>query len=190
MHLFYSFQKSVPSATFSTARDGDNRNFSTGYSAQGQKPIRILKRPTLSSQTPVNNDFTNSTTISSTNHAYSPFPDDTSASTTVSFTPIAPRLSSREPTKPAIKTYEQREQEYRLARLRYTIVRIFSSFSTLPFSLRIMGEEESATKDDDDDNLPLESNTTSSLESNSKTGNTLDSSCQQPCHGANPVSSS
>ncbi|CAF4736599.1 unnamed protein product, partial [Rotaria magnacalcarata] len=39
---------------------------------------------------------------------------------------------SSQPAKPAIKTYEQRELEYRLARL------------------RIMGEEESSVKDDED----------------------------------------
>jgi len=51
----------------------------------------------------------------------------------------SPISSSSQSIKPAIKTYEQRELEYRLARL------------------RIMGEEESSTKDEDD-NPTIESN--------------------------------
>lgn len=55
------------------------------------KPIRILKRPTSQSQLPVSNDINNSSQITN-----STFTNEI----------------------PTIKTYEQREQEYRLARLR------------------------------------------------------------------------
>lgn len=103
------------------------------------KPIRILKRPTSQSQFPVVNDLnsSNKTTLLSNNinNTDSPFSSDISSSTTVPSITIIPRnlardsinssqtsnsssSSSIQSTKPPIKTYEQREQEYRLARLR------------------------------------------------------------------------
>jgi len=127
----------------STVNDDDNQN--SLNLIKSNKPIRILKRPTSQSQLPVINDINN---ISQT----SPFSNEISSSTTVPSISIIPRnqikdstnssqtinslntSSTSQSTKPAIKTYEQRELEYRLARL------------------RIMGEEESSAKDDDDDN--------------------------------------
>jgi hypothetical protein len=109
------------------------------------KPIRILKRPTSQSQLPVSNDRNNSLQIS-TNNTNSPFSNEISSSITVPSISIIPRNQNKDSinssqislqsTKPTIKTYEQRELEYRLARL------------------RIMGEEESSAKDDDDDENP------------------------------------
>ncbi|CAF1599395.1 unnamed protein product, partial [Adineta ricciae] len=60
--------------------------------------------------------------------------------------------STTQSTKPVIKTYEQRELEYRLARL------------------RIMGEEESSAKDDDDNDTPTtEPSVLSTTDDNTKT---------------------
>jgi hypothetical protein len=99
------------------------------------KPIRILKRPTSQSQLPVSNDINNFNQTTTTNNINSPFSDEISSSTTVPSISIIPRnhikdsinsseipnssiSSSSQSTKPAIKSYEQRELEYRLARLR------------------------------------------------------------------------
>ncbi len=91
------------------------------------KPIRILKRPTSQSQLPVSNDRNNSLQIS-TNNTNSPFSNEISSSITVPSISIIPRNQNKDSinssqislqsTKPTIKTYEQRELEYRLARLR------------------------------------------------------------------------
>jgi hypothetical protein len=106
---------------------------------KSNKPIRILKRPTSQSQLPVNNDINNfnqtTTTIITSNNINSPFSNEISSSTTVPSISIIPRnhikdsinsseipnssiSSSSQATKPTIKSYEQRELEYRLARLR------------------------------------------------------------------------
>ncbi|UJR08356.1 hypothetical protein I4U23_012627 [Adineta vaga] len=152
-------QESIIPSTLSNVND--NRNFSNLNVNQSNKPIRILKRPTNQSQTSAYNDFTNSSTTTSTNNddnddLNSPFYDNNnSITTTAPVVSIIPRKQSKESvsntssvqtTKSSIKTYEQRELEYRLARL------------------RIMGEEESSIKDDDDSNTrsALESITTSS----------------------------
>jgi hypothetical protein len=79
----------------SIVNDNENRNL-----INLNKPIRILKRPTSQSQLPVSNDINNSSQIPS-NTINSPFSNEISLS-----------------INPTIKTYEQREQEYRLARLR------------------------------------------------------------------------
>ncbi|CAF0946582.1 unnamed protein product [Rotaria sordida] len=147
----------------SIVNNDDNRNSSNNNLMNSNKPIRILKRPTSQIQLPITNDIINSNTTSTTttiqsnnistnnNNNNLPFSNNISSSTTVPIISIIPRnpikdsinssqtinssnsLSSQS-TKPPIKTYEQRELEYRLARL------------------RIMGEEESSTKDDDDNN--------------------------------------
>ncbi|CAF2544863.1 unnamed protein product [Rotaria sp. Silwood2] len=133
-----------------------------------------------------------------TNNSNSPFPTNTSSSITVPVVSIIPRnhtkdatntsqsittpvfsspsLSSQS-TKPAIKTYEQRELEYRLARL------------------RIMGEEESSAKDDDipvvestlvptDDTTKSTTLSSSSTSSTTRTTNKISGLSQQPlqCH--------
>ncbi len=97
---------------------------------KSNKPIRILKRPTSQSHLPVTNDII-PTTINNINNNNSPFSNTISSSTTVPVVSIIPRNqtkdsinssqitnSSSQSTKPTIKTYEQRELEYRLARLR------------------------------------------------------------------------
>ncbi|CAF0863378.1 unnamed protein product [Rotaria sp. Silwood1] len=163
----------------STINNDDNRNSSNNNLMNSNKPIRILKRPTSQIQLPVTNDIINSNTTSTTivsnntnNNNNSPFSNNISSSTTVPTITIIPRnqnkdsinssqtinssnsLSSQS-TKPPIKTYEQRELEYRLARL------------------RIMGEEESSTKDDDDDinnnNNPTSDSTTITSDEPTKT---------------------
>jgi hypothetical protein len=106
---------------------------------QSNKPIRILKRPTSQSQLPITNDVPNSNPTTATivsNNNNSLLSNNISSSTTVPAVSIIPRnqskdslnssqlinfptfSSSSQSTKPPIKTYEQREQEYRLARLR------------------------------------------------------------------------
>jgi hypothetical protein len=104
---------------------------------KSNKPIRILKRPTSQSQLPVSNDVNNSnqTTTITSNNTNSPFSNEISSSTTVPNISIIPRnhikdsinssqitnspiFSTSQSSKPTIKTYEQRELEYRLARLR------------------------------------------------------------------------
>ncbi|CAF1248289.1 unnamed protein product [Rotaria sp. Silwood1] len=162
----------------STINNDDNRNSSNNNLMNSNKPIRILKRPTSQIQLPVTNDIINSNTTSTTivsnntnnNNNNSPFSNNISSSTTVPTITIIPRnqnkdsinssqtinssnsLSSQS-TKPPIKTYEQRELEYRLARL------------------RIMGEEESSIKDDDDinNNNPTSDSTTITSDEPTKT---------------------
>jgi len=115
------------------------------------KPIRILKRPTSQSQLPTNSDVTNTSTATTAttlnnnnnvNSSNSSSSNNISSSTTVPVVSIIPRNqtkdstnssqtittpvfsstpSSSQSTKPAIKTYEQRELEYRLARLRLNL---------------------------------------------------------------------
>ncbi|CAF1137141.1 unnamed protein product [Adineta steineri] len=156
-------QESILSSTTSTTDDSDNRNFSNTNLIKTNKPIRILKRPTSQSQLPViNNEISNSNTILATNNNNSPFSNNISSSTTVPVISIIPRnqtkdvINSSQSTKSAIKTYEQRELEYRLARL------------------RIMGEEESSIKDNDDaDNLTNESNKTTSSSQLSTQNNSI-----------------
>lgn len=133
LNLFCPFQELILPSTSSTFNDDDNRNSSNINLIKSNKPIRILKRPTSQSQLPVTNDTTNSTTTIATNNNNdnSPFFNDNSSSTTVPVVSIIPRhqtkdsinsspitISTSQSTKPAIKTYEQRELEYRLARLR------------------------------------------------------------------------
>jgi hypothetical protein len=117
--------------------DDDNRNSSNINLIIPNKPIRILKRPTSQSQLPVSNDIINSnqTTIITSNNTNSPFSNEISSLTTMPSISIIPRnqtkdsinslqttnspiSSSSQSIKPTIKTYEQRELEYRLARLR------------------------------------------------------------------------
>lgn len=156
-------QESAMTSLSSTTNDDENRNFSSINLMNSNKPIRILKRPTSQTQLPTTNNQTktvptsSNSTISNTNSNEtddansSSTSTNTSSSTNVSNPPIIPRIQTRDSTnssatvlnsstsqvnKPAIKTYEQRELEYRLARL------------------RIMGEEESSVKDDDDDPSP------------------------------------
>ncbi|CAF3544911.1 unnamed protein product [Adineta steineri] len=156
-------QESILSSTTSTTDDSDNRNFSNTNLIKTNKPIRILKRPTSQSQLPViNNEISNSNTILATNNNNSPFSNNISSSTTVPVISIIPRnqtkdvINSSQSTKSAIKTYEQRELEYRLARL------------------RIMGEEESSIKDNDGaDNLTNESNKTTSSSQLSTQNNSI-----------------
>ncbi|CAF1207785.1 unnamed protein product [Adineta steineri] len=159
-------QESILSSTTSTTDDSDNRNFSNTNLIKTNKPIRILKRPTSQSQLPViNNEIPNSNTILATNNNNnnnSSFSNNISSSTTVPVISIIPRnqtkdvINSSQSTKSAIKTYEQRELEYRLARL------------------RIMGEEESSIKDNDDaDNLTNESNKTTSSSQSSTQNNSI-----------------
>ena len=109
------------------------------------KPIRILKRPTSQTQLPTMNNQTktvpttsSNSTISNTNFdetdnaTSSSTSTNASSTTNVSTVSTIPRIQTRDSTnspaiipptsqtnKPAIKTYEQRELEYRLARLRY-----------------------------------------------------------------------
>jgi len=139
-------QEKDRAATQETTVNGDDNQNSLNL-IKSNKPIRILKRPTSQSQLPVINDINNTLQTS-------PFSNEISSSTTVPNISIIPRnqikdstnssqtinspnsSSASQSTKPAIKTYEQRELEYRLARL------------------RIMGEEESSAKDDDDNDNP------------------------------------
>jgi hypothetical protein len=139
--LFCLFKESVPSSILSTVNEDDSRNSSNINLIKSNKPIRILKRPTSQSQLPVTNDIINSNTTpaivasNNINNNNSPFSNSISSSTTVPAVSIIPRnqtkdtinssqiinssiSSSSQSTKPAIKTYEQRELEYRLARLR------------------------------------------------------------------------
>jgi hypothetical protein len=120
----------------STVTDDDNQNSLNINLMKSNKPIRILKRPTSQSQLPVSNDLNNSNQpTTTTNDTNSPFFDDALSSTTVPNISIIPRnhikdtvnssqirntptSSNLQSTKPTIKTYEQRELEYRLARLR------------------------------------------------------------------------
>lgn len=129
----------------STANDDENPNSSSINFMASNKPIRILRRPTNQSQPSTNNDaskvsstnasVTSSATNNTNNIGNSTWPSsvNTSSSTTVPVVSIIPRSqnkdsannsqsintsSSSQTTKPPIKTYEQREQEYRLARLR------------------------------------------------------------------------
>ena len=85
------FKESIPS----TVNDSENPNV-----INLNKPIRILKRPTSQSQLTISNDINNSSQIPS-NNTNAPFSSEI---------PLT--------TNSTIKTYEQREQEYRLARLR------------------------------------------------------------------------
>lgn len=125
--------------------DDDNRNLAGINLMKSNKPIRILKRPTSQSQLPTNTDVTKSLITTATSTAFndtttmtnSNSPStNTSSSTTVPIVSIIPRIQSKDSTnssqsintssttlssqssKPAIKTYEQREHEYKLARLR------------------------------------------------------------------------
>jgi len=130
----------------SIVNEDDNQNSSNINLIKSNKPIRILKRPISQSQLPISNDINNSSQIF--NNTNSPFSNEINSSITVPIISIIPRnqikdsinssqtINSQNSSKPTIKTYEQREQEYRLARL------------------RIMGEEESSAKDDDDDDNP------------------------------------
>lgn len=124
----------------SIVNDDDNRNSSTPNFLNSNKPIRILKRPTSHSQLPVTNDINNSNTTAiisknNNNNNNLPLSNNVSSSTPVPPISIIPRnqtkdsintlqttnssnTSASQSTKPSIKTYEQRELEYRLARLR------------------------------------------------------------------------
>ncbi|CAF2511269.1 unnamed protein product [Rotaria sp. Silwood2] len=188
-------------STLSTENNDDNRNSSYNNLMNSNKPIRILKRPTSQIQLPVTNDIINSNTISTTivsnntnNNNNLPFSNNISSSTPVPIISIIPRnqnkdsinssqtinssnsLSSQS-TKPPIKTYEQRELEYRLARL------------------RIMGEEESSTKDDDDDinnnnnNPIIDSTTITSDEPTTTTSSSTTSLTSTKTSNNNSVSS-
>lgn len=153
-------QESAMISSLSTANEDDNRNLSSMNFVNSNKPIRILKRPTSQTQLPTMNNQTkilptsSNSTISNTNSNETDNANSSSISTNnpsttnISNISAIPRIQTRDSTnssttisnsstsqinKPTIKTYEQRELEYRLARL------------------RIMGEEESSIKDDDDD---------------------------------------
>lgn len=99
--------------------DDSNQNL-----MKSNKPIRILKRPTSQSQLIVTNDINNSnqTTLNNTNSTII----NDNLSSTISIIPRnslnnsihSSQISNSQSIKPTIKTYEQREQEYRLARLR------------------------------------------------------------------------
>jgi hypothetical protein len=147
-NIFDLFQEPVISPVLTTGNDDDNRNPAGINLMKSNKPIRILKRPTSQSQLPTNNDVTKSlitTSVTSTAfnntptmiNSNAPSSTNTSSSTTVPIVSIIPRIQTKDPTnssqsintpsstasssqssKPAIKTYEQREHEYRLARLR------------------------------------------------------------------------
>lgn len=146
----------------STTNDDESQNSSSINLMKSNKPIRILKRPISQSQLLVNNNVSNSTNSTNSTMASNNINSSTSSSssttvsnssTTAPSITIIPRSQTKDSTnssqtanppgfvnnmnanqsvKPPIKTYEQRELEYRLARL------------------RIMGEEESSAKDDDD----------------------------------------
>jgi len=153
----------------STVNDDDNQNSSNSNLMKSNKPIRILKRPTSQSQLPVSNDINNSSQTLN-----SPFSNEITSSTTVPSISIIPRNNikdsinssqipnSSNSSKPTVKSYEQRELEYKLARL------------------RIMGEEESSAKDDDDDdnnnNNNLSTIETTSLTSDDTSKNTFNKS--------------
>ncbi|CAF3070377.1 unnamed protein product [Rotaria socialis] len=208
-------QESILPAIASTVNDDDSRTSSNISFMNLNKPIRILKRPISQSQLSTTNvNVTNSSIATSTNtitttaalhndnnanNSNSPFPINTSSTTTVPVVSIIPRnftkdsanvsqsisvpvfssnsLSSQ-PARPAIKTYEQRELEYRLARL------------------RIMGEEESSAKDDEDNPVveltPVSTDDTnkpttsplSSTSSTTRTANNMSGFSQQSlqCH--------
>ncbi|CAF1317448.1 unnamed protein product [Adineta ricciae] len=156
-----------------SSNDKYNRDVSNFNAVQSNKAIRILKRPTHQSQTSTSNDSTSSKITTTTNNTYanSPFPTNTPTSVTS----IIPRNQSKEPitntlstqsSKTPIKTYEQREYEYRLARL------------------RIMGEEESSSKDDDPNSSTLDSfqsspKTNPKASNNSSNINSMESSSQE-----------
>ena len=131
-------QEPVISSVSTSGNDDDNRNATGINLMKSNKPIRILKRPTSQSQLSTNTDanssaFYDTNTMTNNN---SPSSTNNSSSTTVPTVSIIPRIqtkdstnssqsnntssnvSSSQPSKPAIKTYEQREQEYKLARLR------------------------------------------------------------------------
>jgi hypothetical protein len=136
----------VISPVSTSGNDDDNRNAAGINLMKSNKPIRILKRPTSQSQLSTNTDATKSLLTTANSTAFndtttmtnnnSPSSTNTSSSTTVPTVSIIPRIqtkdstnssqsintslnvSSSQPSKPAIKTYEQREQEYKLARLR------------------------------------------------------------------------
>lgn len=84
---------------------------------KSNQPIRILKRPTSQSQVPSAAPMT------------SPFADQISSEDTVPSPTLIPRHTHRT-NKAQIKTYEQRETEYRLARLRYLSLSRSRSSST------------------------------------------------------------
>ncbi|CAF1034545.1 unnamed protein product [Adineta ricciae] len=156
-----------------SSNDKYNRDVSNSNTVQSNKAIRILKRPTHQSQTSTSNDSTSSNVSTATNNVNSNSPCLTNTSTPV--VSIIPRNQSKEPitntlstlsSKAPIKTYEQREYEYRLARL------------------RIMGEEESSNKDDDPSSLPLDSlqsspKTNPKASNSSSNINSTESSSQQ-----------
>ena len=119
----------------------DNLNSLNIDLMKSNKPIRILKRPPSQNQLFVPSDninfntTTTTLTINNTVNNNSSFSNHISSSTTVPVISIIPRnstknstnsiqiinspnSSSSQSTKPTIKTYEQRELEYRLARLR------------------------------------------------------------------------
>jgi hypothetical protein len=130
----------------SVVNDDDSQSSSCMNMMKSNKPIRILKRPTSQSQLPKNNDVISSSTITANttmnntnvNTMNSASPNNVSSSTSVPVISIIPRdqakdstnsqlsnmptfaihTSTTQSTKPPIKTYEQRELEYRLARLR------------------------------------------------------------------------
>ncbi|UJR37856.1 hypothetical protein I4U23_030546 [Adineta vaga] len=153
----------------------------------------------IAPQTVIPNNTTSATITSSnntnnTNDSNSSSSYNSSSSTTVPVISIIPRnqtkdsinssesiatpvftsiSSSAQSTKPPIKTYEQRELEYRLARL------------------RIMGEEESSAKDDDDDiptvevtPLSTDDSTKTALSSTTRSTNKMNGFSQPPlqCH--------
>jgi len=137
-----------------------NDDSSNIHLIQSNKPIRILKRPTNQSQLPVTND-----TIS-TNNNNSTFSNTISSSTTVPIVSIIPQInsSSSQAIKPVIKTYEQREQEYRLARL------------------RIMGEEESSIQDStiESPDEPINSTSSTSNQSSDSSATSTAAICFTP----------
>lgn len=147
----------------STVSEDESQNSSSINLMKSNKPIRILKRPNSQSQLLGNNNITNSnnginSATANNNTQTNMNPGSSSCLTNSSCTPvpnitIIPRSQTKDSTnssqnanppgfvnntnanqsvKPPIKTYEQRELEYRIARL------------------RIMGEEESSVKEDDD----------------------------------------
>ncbi|CAF3525813.1 unnamed protein product [Rotaria sp. Silwood1] len=168
-----------------------------------KRPISQCQLPTNND---VTNSLISTTTTSiaasnnnnNTNNSNSPVSTTTSSSTTVPVVSIIPRNPNKDSTnssqsittpvfsspslssqttKPAIKTYEQRELEYRLARL------------------RIMGEEESSVKDDDipvvettsvptDDTTKPTTSSSSTTSSTIRTTNKMSGLSQQPlqCH--------
>lgn len=124
--------------SISSTNDDDNRNSSNLNLMNSNKPIRILKRPTSQTQLPTINPISKAlptTSTANTNEidGTNPSASTNASSTTVPNVSIVQRIQTRDSTisstlpsnsstsqtaKPAIKTYEQRELEYRLARLR------------------------------------------------------------------------